>query len=160
MSGTSRPAAVTDAVTNDALMDALWDSLADYYGDFTTAAAEAGLTASQAKALTVLRRGPAAMRSLATTLHCDASNVTGIVDRLESRGLVRREPSPTDRRVKNVLLTEEGVRAVETVRAGMHGTHSALDALAGADRGALHELLRRLFTGPGARSGRGPGTVG
>ncbi|MEV6547436.1 MarR family transcriptional regulator [Streptomyces sp. NPDC051597] len=160
MSGTSRPAAVTDAVTNDALMDALWDSLADYYGDFTTAAAEAGLTASQAKALTVLRRGPAAMRSLATTLHCDASNVTGIVDRLETRGLVRREPSPTDRRVKNVLLTEEGLRAVETVRAGMHGTHSALDALATADRDALHALLRRLFTSPAARPGPRPRTVG
>ncbi|MEU5437770.1 MarR family transcriptional regulator [Streptomyces sp. NPDC020719] len=160
MSGTSRPAALTDAVTNDVLMDALWDSLADYYGDFTSAAAEVSLTASQAKMLTVLRRGPASMRSLATTLHCDASNVTGIVDRLESRALVRREPSPTDRRVKNVVLTEEGAQAVETVRAGMHGTHTALDALTAADRGALRDLLRRLTGGRGPRTGSGPGTLG
>lgn len=108
----------------------------------------------------MLRRGPAAMRSLATTLHCDASNITGIVDRLETRGLVRREASPTDRRVKNVLLTDDGVRTVESIRAGMHGTHSALDALADADRGALHELLRRLFAGPAARPGPGPRALG
>ena len=40
------------------------------------------------------------MGRLADTLSCDASNVTGLVDRLESRGLVRRQPSPDDRRVK------------------------------------------------------------
>ncbi|WP_369383545.1 MarR family winged helix-turn-helix transcriptional regulator [Streptomyces sp. cg36] len=141
-------------------MDALWDSLADYYGDFTAAANEAGLTVSQAKTLTVLRRGPAAMRSLATTLHCDASNVTGIVDRLEGRDLVRREPSPTDRRVKNVVLTEAGLRAVETVRAAMHGTHGALDALDEEERGALHRLLRRTFAGPASRTATGPRTLG
>ncbi|RCH66145.1 MarR family transcriptional regulator [Streptomyces sp. SDr-06] len=135
-------------------MDAIWDSLAGFYGDFTSAAADEGLTSSQAKTLTVLRRGPASMRSLATTLHCDASNVTGIVDRLEARALVRREPSPTDRRVKNVVLTDEGLQAVETVRTGMLATHSALDALPDADRVALHELLQRLFATPAS----GPGT--
>src|SRR4051794_3397537 len=43
---------------------------------------------------------PLPMSRLAATLSCDASNVTGLVDRLESRGLVRRQPSPGDRRVK------------------------------------------------------------
>ncbi|MER0447417.1 MarR family transcriptional regulator [Streptomyces sp. Edi4] len=147
--GTSRPAA-----GNLTLMDAIWDALAGFYGDFTSAAADEGLTSSQAKTLTVLRRGPASMRSLATTLHCDASNVTGIVDRLEARALVRREPSPTDRRVKNVVLTEEGTRTVETVRTGMLATHAALDSLPDADRVALHDLLQRLFPAPG----HGPGT--
>ncbi|MFD7018952.1 MarR family winged helix-turn-helix transcriptional regulator [Streptomyces sp. NPDC059161] len=152
MPGTSRPTAVSNAV----LMDAIWDSLAGFYGDFSSAAAEEGLTSSQAKTLTVLRRGPASMRSLATTLHCDASNVTGIIDRLEARTLVRREPSPTDRRVKNVVLTEDGIRTVETVRTGMLATHTALDALPDADRVALHDLLQRLFATPE----HGPGTSG
>lgn len=53
---------------------------------------------------------PLPMSRLADTLSCDASNVTGLVDRLESRGLVRREPSPRDRRVKVLHLTPTGAR--------------------------------------------------
>ncbi len=149
--GTTRSAAQTPppgarpAVSNALLLDALWASMAGLYSDLTAAAAAHGLTYSQAKALNVLHRGgPASMRALAASFRCDASNMTGIVDRLESRGLVRREPSPTDRRVKNVALSEEGVAAVENIRAGMHATHQALDALSGEDRATLQSLLTRL----------------
>src|SRR6476619_4027895 len=51
---------------------------------------------------------PIPMGRLAETLACDASNVTGLVDRLESRGLVRRQPSAGDRRVKVLVLTPAG----------------------------------------------------
>src|SRR5450755_3414400 len=63
---------------------------------------------------------PIPMGQLAETLACDASNVTGLVDRLESRGLVRRRPSPDDRRVKVLTLTSVGsrVRAVLVERMG------------------------------------------
>ena len=50
------------------------------------------------------------MSRLADTLSCDASNVTGLVDRLESRGLVRRQSSLQDRRVKVLQLTPAGAR--------------------------------------------------
>ena len=50
------------------------------------------------------------MSELAQALFCDNSNVTGIVDRLEERGLVRREPAEGDRRVKLLVLTKEGER--------------------------------------------------
>jgi DNA-binding MarR family transcriptional regulator len=53
---------------------------------------------------------PLPMGRLADTLSCDASNVTGLVDRLESRGLVRRQPSAEDRRVKVLRLTPAGTR--------------------------------------------------
>src|SRR5437588_3917637 len=53
---------------------------------------------------------PLPMSQLADTLSCDASNVTGLVDRLESRGLVRRRPSRQDRRVKMLQLTPKGAR--------------------------------------------------
>src|SRR6266478_3342593 len=53
---------------------------------------------------------PIPMGQLAETLACDASNVTGLVDRLESRGLVRRHPSTEDRRVKVFELTPAGSR--------------------------------------------------
>ncbi|MBT2529026.1 MarR family transcriptional regulator [Streptomyces sp. ISL-99] len=127
-------------------MERLADSFSGYYGDFTLAAADAGLSASQAKTLGVLR-APASMRALATTLACDASNITGIVDRLEKRDLVRREVSPNDRRVKNVVLTPAGEETVDAIRARMHTTHAALDALDDADRAALYDLLGRVFCG-------------
>ena len=53
---------------------------------------------------------PVPMGRLADTLACDASNVTGLIDRLESRGLVERRPSDRDRRVKVLQLTAAGAR--------------------------------------------------
>lgn len=136
----------TRGVDTAQLMELLSVSLAAYYGDFTVAAASENLTASQGKTLNVLRRGPAAMRVLATTLTCDASNMTGIVDRLEKRGLVRREPSHTDRRVKNVVLTAEGERVIDVIRGKMHTTRAGLDRLSDQERDTLHALLERAFT--------------
>ncbi|MFJ8083000.1 MarR family winged helix-turn-helix transcriptional regulator [Streptomyces sp. NPDC096205] len=127
------------------LMEMLSASLAAYYGDFTAAAASENLTASQAKTLNVLRRGPAAMRVLASILTCDASNMTGIIDRLEKRGLVQREPSPTDRRVKNVVITTEGGRVIDVIRGKMHATRAGLDRLDDEERSTLYALLERAF---------------
>ncbi|MFJ9823272.1 MarR family winged helix-turn-helix transcriptional regulator [Streptomyces sp. NPDC101160] len=131
-------------------MELLSVSLGVYYGDFTVAAASENLTASQGKALTVLRRGPAAMRALAETMTCDASNMTGIIDRLEKRCLVRREASPSDRRVKNVILTAEGERVTDAIRAKMRTTRAGLDRLSDEDRDSLYALLERVFV---SRSG-------
>ncbi|RSS84088.1 MarR family transcriptional regulator [Streptomyces sp. WAC02707] len=130
-------------------MELLSVSLGVYYGDFTVAAASENLTASQGRTLTVLRRGPAAMRTLAENMTCDASNVTGIVDRLEKRGLVRREADASDRRVKNVVLTAEGERVTDAVRARMRTTQEGLDRLGDQDRKRLYALLERVFvSGP------------
>ncbi|WP_290047565.1 MarR family winged helix-turn-helix transcriptional regulator [Nocardia nova] len=130
------------------LMELLSVSLGVYYSDFTAAAASENLTASQGKTLTVLRRGPAAMRTLAEILACDASNVTGIIDRLEKRGLVRREASASDRRVTNLVITSEGERAVDAIRATMHRTREGLSRLGNEDRAHLYTLLERAFVQP------------
>ncbi|MFI8966414.1 MarR family winged helix-turn-helix transcriptional regulator [Streptomyces sp. NPDC053493] len=114
--------------------------------DFAAAATHQGLTPTQAKLLAQLD-GPLPMRALATLLVCDASNVTGIVDRLEARGLVRREPDPADRRVKNVVVTDEGRETVRRVREEMQTTHGALDTLTPAESGTLYALLQRLRPG-------------
>jgi DNA-binding MarR family transcriptional regulator len=127
-------------------MELLSVSLAAYYGDFTVAAASENLTASQGKTLNVLRRGPASMSSLAATLTCDASNMTGIIDRLEKRDLVRREPRPSDRRVKNVVLTAEGERVIDIIRGKMHTTQAGLNRLDEQERDTLYALLERAFT--------------
>lgn len=111
--------------------------------DFAAAAAHHGLTSTQAKVLAQLD-GPLPMRGLAALLVCDASNVTGIVDRLEARDLVRREPDPADRRVKNVVATGTGREVIRRVREEMQATHSALDALDADESATLHALLERL----------------
>ncbi|RMI27788.1 MarR family transcriptional regulator [Nocardia stercoris] len=126
-------------------MELLSVSLGAFYGDFTIAAASENLTASQGKTLTVLRRGPVAMRALAETLACDASNVTGIINRLEKRGLVRRETDATDRRVTNLVITAEGERVTDAIRAKMHATRDGLNRLCDEDRERLCALLTQVF---------------
>jgi len=69
------------------------------------------LSAVQCHVLHLIEPGrPLPMGRLAETLSCDASNVTGLVDRLEARGLIRRLASPRDRRVKVLQLTPAGSR--------------------------------------------------
>jgi DNA-binding MarR family transcriptional regulator len=72
-------------------------------------AAEFELSPAQGMALRWLEPGkPVPMNSLADVLLCDASNVTGIVDKLEARGFIARQPAPEDRRVKMLALTPKG----------------------------------------------------
>ena len=59
--------------------------------------------------------GELPMSAVAERLFCDASNVTGMVDRLEARGLLERRDSPRDRRVKLIALTDEGAVVREQV---------------------------------------------
>src|SRR5438067_12413791 len=55
--------------------------------------------------------GPQSRRALAARLHCDPSNVTLLVDRLQARGLVETHPDRNDRRMKAIALTAAGRRA-------------------------------------------------
>src|SRR5581483_4741797 len=74
--------------------------------DLPTVAGEFELSPAQCHVLHLIEPDqPVAMGKIAQSLACDASNVTGLVDRLESRGLVRRQPSAEDRRIKVLALT-------------------------------------------------------
>ncbi|WP_254885935.1 MarR family winged helix-turn-helix transcriptional regulator [Streptomyces sp. NA02950] len=136
-------AAPDDGPAHDELMDRLARAAAGYYRDLTAAAAVHGLTMTQAKMLILLRQ-PLPMRALAGRLGCDASNITGLVDRLEARGLVSRHLDASDRRIKRVVATEEGREAVRRVRADMRGTAEAFARLDEEGRRSLYELLGRL----------------
>jgi DNA-binding MarR family transcriptional regulator len=114
---------------------------------FTATAAELDLPPAQALALARLR-DPVPMRELADRLSCEASNVTGIVDGLERRGLVTRRPDPADRRVKHLVLTEEGTRRRDVLWSRGHAQAISLFALSGDDRLLLRDMLRRLLAGP------------
>jgi DNA-binding MarR family transcriptional regulator len=85
------------------------------------------------------------MRKLAQKLKCEPSNVTGIVDRLESRGLVERRPDPADRRVKLAAATEEGVRLATDLREGLRFAREPLAGLSEEERRSLRDLLRRML---------------
>lgn len=115
--------------------------------EFNAAAAELGLPPAQALVLTNLS-APAPMRELAEWLSCEPSNVTGIVDGLERRGLVTRRPDPADRRVKHVVLTEEGERRRAELGSRSHAQADAVFALSDADRAQLRDLLTRVVTDP------------
>jgi len=108
------------------------------------ALAELGLGFAQAHALRMLDPDePIAMSALAERLFCDASNVTGLVDRLEARGLVERRSAQNDRRVKALTLTPAGVALRDQVLAVMSEPPEAIAALAAADQRALRDILAR-----------------
>ena len=74
------------------------------------------LTMMQSTALTMLTDdNPKAMRALSDYFMCDASTITGLVDRLEARELITRSNHPTDRRVKLLALTDEGSKLREII---------------------------------------------
>jgi MarR family transcriptional regulator, organic hydroperoxide resistance regulator len=106
--------------------------------------AEFDLAKQQAIALVNLEPDePKPMSELAAQMFCDASNITGLADRLEARGLVERVPSPSDRRVKTLALTPEGVRVRNAVAARMAEPPEAVTSLSAADQRALRDILRR-----------------
>jgi MarR family transcriptional regulator, organic hydroperoxide resistance regulator len=110
------------------------------------ALAELGLTFSQAHALRLLdREEPTPMSALAEKLFCDASNVTGIADRLESRGLIERRSAEGDRRVKALVLTRAGAELRDRVYELMSEPPAPIAALSTADQRALRDILRRAL---------------
>jgi DNA-binding MarR family transcriptional regulator len=116
---------------------------------FNAAAAELGLPPAQALVLTNLS-GPAPMRQLADWLSCEPSNVTGIVDGLERRGLVTRKPAPGDRRVKHVVLTEAGEHKRRQLRSSATTLARTFFGLPRHDQQHLRDLLARVLAGPPA----------
>jgi DNA-binding MarR family transcriptional regulator len=109
----------------------------------TRAVAPLGLTEPQALLIRRLRE-PVSMGIAAEALRCDASNLTGIVDRLEARGLVERRTRPADRRVKELVLTAAGqlvLRQIEDLATVAPG----LADLSSEEQEALIRLLRRAL---------------
>ena len=104
-----------------------------------------GLTPPLARALQRLDADrPRAMADLADVLECDASNVTGIVDRLEAKGLVERRTADHDRRAKTVAVTPTGQRLSRRLAGELATLPPELESIADADRAALARLLHRV----------------
>jgi DNA-binding MarR family transcriptional regulator len=115
---------------------------------FIKLAEEHGLTVVQLVAVCSLEPGrPMPMKEIATLLNCDASNVTGICDRLFLQHYIQREEKPQDRRVKMITLTAKGVQLRERLVQGILAYRSErLERLSTADRQLLKRLLLEILS--------------
>jgi MarR family transcriptional regulator, organic hydroperoxide resistance regulator len=105
---------------------------------------EFDLTGSQLHALYLLGE-PRSMGELAQRLVCDASNVTGLVDRLESRGLIERRPGPDDRRVRMLVLTPAGEELRARALARFTEAPAGIAALTVDEQRTLRDLLQKAL---------------
>lgn len=115
-------------------------------GTLPAMAAELELSPAQCHLLNLIDPDrPLPMGEVAGAMSCDASNVTGLVDRLESRGLLQRVPSDEDRRVKVLSLTPLGKKVRAALLEKMTATPPTLERLSAADQRALARILRQLL---------------
>jgi DNA-binding MarR family transcriptional regulator len=120
----------------------------------TSSASAVGVSPGVLKSLLHLEPGRGVpMRGLADHWRCDASYVTSITDVLEERGLARRWPHPTDRRVKMIVLTDAGVAARKRALDMLYDPPAAFGALTVAEQRQLRDLLAKL-----AQADSGPGS--
>src|ERR1700694_104332 len=107
------------------------------HAHFAAVVAELDPAPLQAKALHELNVDPPiSMRELAARLKSDPSNVTGLIDRLEARGLVERRPDPNDRRIKGLALTSAGAKMRERLFARLYSAPPTVVELSERDQRA------------------------
>lgn len=148
---TKRSDVPADAKSLTEFAMALYQLVETVRSEHEQAAAAVGLTAAQATILTMLTE-PASMRQLAGQMGCDASNITGIVDRLEAKGFVVRGADPSDRRVNRIAQTPAGKRAVVRFQRELVKASSLADLSATA-----REQLLDALGAVGRRSSRRSG---
>ncbi|WP_415950546.1 MarR family winged helix-turn-helix transcriptional regulator [Streptomyces sp. KLOTTS4A1] len=119
--------------------------VARYHEEYEREASAHALTGAQARVLALLSLEALPMRQIAVRLKCEPSNVTGIVDRLEARGLVERRPDPQDRRVKLAAVTAEGRATARKLRDGLSFAREPLAELSHEERVVLRDLLARML---------------
>jgi MarR family transcriptional regulator, organic hydroperoxide resistance regulator len=139
---------MSTAVRADPAAEA-WEAILDLTMSeprFPRVAQELGLSPKQLHVLHRLAPGiELPMGALAENMYCDASNVTGIVDRLEERGLIERRPDADDRRVKRLAVTEEGAELRERALARLLEPPAEIATLPRSDQRTLRDLLRKVL---------------
>jgi DNA-binding MarR family transcriptional regulator len=105
-----------------------------------------GVTVPQLSCLLrVVEAGPATLKALAREVDLSSSTLVGIVDRLEAKGLVRRERSTSDRRQVLISATEEGIALASTSPPPLQDRLAeSLDSLPDFERAAIAQALERI----------------
>ncbi|TDL75692.1 MarR family transcriptional regulator [Rhodococcus qingshengii] len=96
-------------------------------------------------------KGPHPVQKISEILSIPSGSITYVVDKLEKKGLVERQPNPNDRRASNVVLTEEGRALFDEVFPKHVATISQnLSFISNDEKEQLIDLLKRI--GMGAQS--------
>jgi DNA-binding MarR family transcriptional regulator len=106
-----------------------------------------GLSFARIRAVRRVAKRPMSMKELAAALDVDPPNATAVVDDLESLGLVRRRPHPTDRRARLVEATADGIQTARRADEILSAPPPGLTGLRPDELRALRELLRRAAGG-------------
>jgi DNA-binding MarR family transcriptional regulator len=114
---------------------------------FTEALESLGLTTALFALLNVLAAHEGAnQQEIGALMGIDPSTMVSLVDQLETAGLAKRRPRPTDRRAREVGITPKGRRVLEQARElAMQSEDDVLRGLSGAERRQLLALLRRAL---------------
>jgi DNA-binding MarR family transcriptional regulator len=108
--------------------------------------AEIGLSELQARMLFHIDpKAPVPMSEVARRAGYEPSNLTGIIDKLEARGLVKRRSANDDRRVKRVSLTRAGAALRKQLIARLYAPEPWMLALSAEDQRLLRDILRRAL---------------
>lgn len=121
--------------------------------------AELGLTPVQYVALHTICRQPGIdQKTLAQTILYDPATLGGVIDRLESRGLVVRSVSPQDRRVRLISPTAEGLQILKNVIPRMlHAQDRLLEPLSMPERKEFMRMMDVLVVKHADIGGTAPG---
>jgi len=105
-----------------------------------------GITPVQYAALQAVTNQPGIdQRTLARSIGFDTSTIAGVVDRLEARGLMQRNTSPADRRMRLLTVTAAGAALLAEVQPGMlRAQQRMLAPLPEGERDAFMRMLRTL----------------
>jgi len=111
---------------------------------------QVGLAPGALKVLFKLEPGQGMpMRDLADKWGYDASYVTSLADALEERGLVERQPHPTDRRVKMLVITPAGIEAKQRAYELLYDPPAMFGTLTAGEQRDLRDLLRKVMDADG-----------
>lgn len=102
------------------------------------------LTPIQLHTLYAIIHGADTTGHIASKLHCDASNITGVIDRLVSQGLVTRQESPLDRRSKTLTLTAKGLSIVQEALDNLPRSLGC-DQFTPTERSNLHRIIKKYL---------------
>jgi DNA-binding MarR family transcriptional regulator len=113
---------------------------------FAQAVAELGLSAMQARVILCIdQEAPCTMSAVAQELGCGPSNITGLIDKLEARGLVERRAHPDDRRIKSLAMTRKGAALRRRLMDRLAQPAPWMQALSPDDQRQLVAILRRAL---------------
>jgi DNA-binding MarR family transcriptional regulator len=123
-----------------------FELLMRHKAQFAEEVAELGLSPIQARVILCIDpEAPCTMSQVAQELGCGPSNITGLIDKLEARGLVERRARADDRRIKSLAMTRRGGALRRRLTEQLAQPSPWMRALSPEDQQQLVQILRRAL---------------